>query len=406
VLQYGQERDCLPGHSVFSVTPLRVRIFDRGILRFSDRNAAADSQVGFPADLTFEIVDSSGAPVVVNNTKAEPSDINWFLFHVSGGVGACCWGDGSCGDFWTEEECVYYGGTYAGDGTGCDPNPCPQPAMLTAADAELYDYFGWSVALAGDLAVIGSRCDSHAGGHDAASAYTFVRSADPGAPGWSQRARLTAADASPYRYFGDSVTLDRDTAVISAPGGLGAAYVFELDCVGACCLGDGTCQLATSAECTLLDGAYQGDATNCAPDLCPQPGACCFHDGHCEHLLQAACTQAGGIEWTLDAACDPNPCPQPTGSCCLADGSCVVNLQVECTGAWTMFGICEPNPCPYVKGDVNCDHAVDTADIPYFVAALIGGYTGCDISLADMDSSNTQDGLDIQMLINILLPPP
>jgi len=71
-----------------------------------------------------------------------------------------------------------------------------------------------------------------------------------------------------------------------------------------------------------------------------------------------------------------------------------------------VFGDCEPNPCPYVKGDVNCDHAVDTADIPYFVAALIGGYTGCEISLADMDNSGTQDGLDIQLFISVVLPPP
>jgi hypothetical protein len=64
---------------------------------------------------------------------------------------------------------------------------------------------------------------------------------------------------------------------------------------------------------------------------------------------------------------------------------------------------CDPNPCPYVKGDVNCDHAVNVDDVPYFVAALIGGYTGCDITLADMDDSGTADGLDIQPFVSALL---
>ena len=53
---------------------------------------------------------------------------------------------------------------------------------------------------------------------------------------------------------------------------------------------------------------------------------------------------------------------------------------------------------PLVKGDVNCDHAVNTDDIPYFVGALIGEDTGSDFALADMNGDGAQDGADIQLL--------
>ncbi len=43
--------------------------------------------------------------------------------------GACCFDDGSC-TFGTEADCVTAGGTYWGDGTDCDPNPCPPPCSL------------------------------------------------------------------------------------------------------------------------------------------------------------------------------------------------------------------------------------------------------------------------------------
>jgi hypothetical protein len=102
-------------------------------------------------------------------------------------------------------------------------------------------------------------------------------------------------------------------------------------------------------------------------------------------------------------------CPPPSGACCLQNGACAQLTEADCANAngmsWTMDTPCSPNPCPFVKGDVNCDHAVDTADIPDFVAALIGGYTGCDITLADMDDLGSVDGLDIELFVNKLLTP-
>lgn len=45
-------------------------------------------------------------------------------------TGACCYADGHC-TLTTQADCVATNGTYQGDGTLCDPNPCPQP--LTGA---------------------------------------------------------------------------------------------------------------------------------------------------------------------------------------------------------------------------------------------------------------------------------
>ena len=44
-------------------------------------------------------------------------------------TGACCFTDGSC-TVGTEEACTTAGGTYEGNDTDCDPNPCPQPCDL------------------------------------------------------------------------------------------------------------------------------------------------------------------------------------------------------------------------------------------------------------------------------------
>ncbi len=105
-----------------------------------------------------------------------------------------------------------------------------QQAKLTAADGAAGDLFGVRVALVGDTALIGARLDDDdVNGIDAGSAYVFTRSGD----GWSQQARLTAADGGAGDWFGYTVALADDTALIGAGNHDGAngvdsgsAYVF------------------------------------------------------------------------------------------------------------------------------------------------------------------------------------
>ena len=100
-------------------------------------------------------------------------------------------------------------------------------------------------------------------------------------------------------------------------------------------------------------------------------------------------------------------CPAASGTCCLPDGQCAQLTQADCKSAngltWTEGTTCFPNPCPFTKGDVNCDHIMDMADIPLFVDAVIGSYVGCDVTLADMNEDGWEDGLDIQPFVSALL---
>jgi hypothetical protein len=106
-----------------------------------------------------------------------------------------------------------------------------QQAKLTASDGEAGDEFGYSVALAGDTAVITANADdSDVNGVDSGSAYVFTRSGTD----WSQQAKLTAADGAAGDLFGVRVVLAGDTALIGARlddddvNGVdsGSAYVF------------------------------------------------------------------------------------------------------------------------------------------------------------------------------------
>ncbi len=153
-----------------------------------------------------------------------------------------------------------------------------QQAKLTASDAATYDYFGKSVALSADTALIGAyRDDCSATILDCGSAYVFTRTGSS----WSQQAKLTASDAGAVDYFGDSVALDADTALIGASSddcvagaNCGSAYVFTRSASiwsqqQKLTAADGAPNdffgnsVALSAE-TALIGAYQDDdgATN------------------------------------------------------------------------------------------------------------------------------------------------
>lgn len=114
-----------------------------------------------------------------------------------------------------------------------------ETAKLTATDADELDHLGSSVAIDGDILIAGAFRDSHDSAINAGSAYVFVR--DSGNAGaWEQVAKLIGTDTASCDYFGFSVAISGDTAVVGArhndPGGLseaGAAYIFTRDQGGA-----------------------------------------------------------------------------------------------------------------------------------------------------------------------------
>jgi hypothetical protein len=103
---------------------------------------------------------------------------------------------------------------------------------LTASDRAPTDLFGWSVSVSGDIALIGAPMDDHAAGDDAGSAYVFRHDSSA----WKQTQMLTASEAAPGDQFGNSVSLSGRAALIGAPydqhaGGVyaGSAYRFRED---------------------------------------------------------------------------------------------------------------------------------------------------------------------------------
>jgi hypothetical protein len=97
-----------------------------------------------------------------------------------------------------------------------------QQAKLTASDGAMGDIFGWSVALDGDTAIVGAFAKNNSAG----AAYVFKRSGNA----WTQQAKLMPADGAPLDYFGWSVALRRNTAIVGAygqNGNTGAAYAYS-----------------------------------------------------------------------------------------------------------------------------------------------------------------------------------
>ena len=103
-----------------------------------------------------------------------------------------------------------------------------QQAKLLASDGEADDAFGWSVSLDGDTALIGAELDTNDNGIGAGSAYVFTRT---GAT-WTQQAKLLASHGTNLDNFGEAISLDGDTALIGAPAymqiviGIGSVYIF------------------------------------------------------------------------------------------------------------------------------------------------------------------------------------
>ena len=103
-----------------------------------------------------------------------------------------------------------------------------EQAKLTATDWAVNDNFGVAVSLDGDTALIGAHHDKDDGPFTG-SAYIFTRTGSV----WNQQIKFTASDGATYDYFGASVSLSGDNALIGAWGDddngsmSGSAYLFS-----------------------------------------------------------------------------------------------------------------------------------------------------------------------------------
>jgi hypothetical protein len=104
------------------------------------------------------------------------------------------------------------------------PESWTREAKLAAQDSAVGDFFGDSVAMDGDTAVVGAdNKDSSRG-----AAYVFVR---VGAA-WSQQAKFVGPDLVAGDQFGIAVALSGETALVGeygAGGGVGSVFVYVRD---------------------------------------------------------------------------------------------------------------------------------------------------------------------------------
>ena len=122
---------------------------------------------------------------------------------------------------WDDDNGDHSGSAYVfkRDGTAWN-----EEAKLLASDGATGDFFSWSVSIDGDYAIIGAKGDDSEIGPG--SAYVFKRDGTA----WNEEAKLLASDGATGDYFGCSVSIDGDYAIIGAEaddGERGSAYTFK-----------------------------------------------------------------------------------------------------------------------------------------------------------------------------------
>ena len=106
-----------------------------------------------------------------------------------------------------------------------------QQTKLIAVDGAADDNFGWSVAISGDTAIVGSHDDDIGANFAQGSAYIFVRIGGI----WTQQTKLIASDGAASDQFGWSVAISGNTVIVGSPSddidantNQGSAYIFDL----------------------------------------------------------------------------------------------------------------------------------------------------------------------------------
>ncbi len=159
-----------------------------------------------------------------------------------------------------------------------DGNLWFEEAKLTASDGGIWDQFGISVAIDGDVICLGASTDPD-GGTDSGSAYLFTWNGEE----WVELAKLTADEPTPFDYFGDAVAVRGTTAMVSAVWdddngeASGSVFVFDvtppsgdLDCNGNVGVSDLLILLGSwgpCADCNDCIADLDGDCTVGVGDL-------------------------------------------------------------------------------------------------------------------------------------------
>ena len=129
----------------------------------------------------------------------------------------------------TVDDKIFAGSAYVWEWDG---SQWTEQGKLTASDGEASDFFGTSVAIQGSTALVGAFADDVEGLTDAGSAYMWLWDGET----WVEQIKLTPNDAQAFDKFGASVALSGNQALVGAYGsevegnsGAGAAYIYGWD---------------------------------------------------------------------------------------------------------------------------------------------------------------------------------
>jgi hypothetical protein len=128
-------------------------------------------------------------------------------------------------------ESAHRGSAYVFERNEFGADDWGQVEKLTPSEGKGDDWFGFSVAISGDMIVVGSHYHNTDDWNDAGSAYVYTRNQD-GADEWGLAQYLKASDLYAWDRFGQSVAIDDDTIAVGAPDNddygdeSGSAYVF------------------------------------------------------------------------------------------------------------------------------------------------------------------------------------
>jgi hypothetical protein len=119
-------------------------------------------------------------------------------------------------------------GTDSGSAYLFDTTTGAQIAKLAPADLGIHDYFGRSVGISGDIAIVGAWYHDTDDGLDVGAAYLFDATTG------QELFKLLATDGSSFNHFGSSVAISGDIAIVGAKSdgvnGIdsGSAYIFDV----------------------------------------------------------------------------------------------------------------------------------------------------------------------------------
>ncbi len=167
---------------------------------------------------------SAQDPSIVESAKLIPSGVSGLW-----GISVALEGDWAL--VGKKDDNCYQGAVFFFE---CDGDDWVERQRITASDGVsdpncmgAGDWFGWSVSLDRDRAIIGAAQKNHIAG----SAYVFEHDGTQ----WMEIQKISASDAANNGRFGYSVSIEGGLAVVGSPGAhvngeeTGAVYVFEHD---------------------------------------------------------------------------------------------------------------------------------------------------------------------------------